>query len=875
MTTVTQVQLDNGLRVILKETHTAPVVSTWLWYRVGSRNETEGATGLSHWVEHMMFKGSSQFPKGSIMREVNRHGGFVNAMTSNDFTAYYTTLPSDWAELALRIEANRMTSALFDPDEVAAERTVIIAEREGSENDPRYVLAEQLMACAFGIHPYHHQTIGWKQDLLNITREQLYTHYRRYYVPNNAILVIVGDFNKDHLALVERYLSAIPAGPDPDQIVRQEPPQRGERRLKLRMPGSAPSIRVCHRTPSVSHPDYMPLVILDAVLSGGKAMFAFGSSPARSARLYRALVEKELANSVGSSYQPSLDPYVLTVGATVRDGRQPEELEQALLAELQRLCQEPVEERELAVAIRQTQAQFAYSSESVADQALTLGFLEIVDDHQRMPRILDELRAVTPDDVQRVAQTYLQEDNRAVGWFLPAAPGGASAHGGPAAHWQPPHNGRCFFSWKAAQTHFNSISPENVHRSQLANGATVLIKENPVSASVAVEGYLNAGSVHDTDETLGRAAFVAPMLRRGTARHTFQQLDVILDSVGASLSLTAGRDEMGFGGRALAEDVDLLIDLLSDMLLHPSFPQQEIDKLRGQLLTHLGILDMDTGYRADRAFMSALYPKDHPYARPVVGTRETLSTLTRESLIAFYSEHYHPSSLVISVVGAIDTGNILGALKTSLGQWQVVGMPPARHIPPAQTPAGIIQRRVHLPAKSQVDMILGVVAMPRRSPDYYAAMMANIILGHLGMMGRLGTNVRDEQGLAYYVSSGLRPGHGPYPWNVVAGVNPGKIDQAIEGILYELERLRDEPVSDQEFEDCKTFLTGALPLRLETNEGIAGFLLNAQEYELGLDYLQRYPSIIGAVTREEIQQVARKYLTPERYVLAMAGTFAE
>ncbi len=418
--TVHELILDNGLKVLLKEVHASPIVSTWMWYRVGSRNEIEGATGLSHAVEHMLFKGSSQFPKGTIMRVVNRYGGVVNAMTSHDFTAYYTTLPSNRAELALQIESDRMVNAAFESDEVDAERTVILAEREGAENEPSYMLWEEMLASAFRVHPYHHQTIGWKADLMRMTRDALYAHYRQYYVPNNAVLVIVGDLDTDACTkLVKRYFEPIPAGGVPTPVVREEPPLMGERRVILRMPGAPTLVRVAYHAPPVSHPDYVPLVILDAVLSGGKAMFAFGDSQARSARLYRALVETQLASSASSSYQPSLDPFILSLGATVRDGRDPAAVESAMLAEIARLQNESVVPEELSVVIRQTQAQFAYASESVSNQALTLGLLEMVNTHHRMETIFDELNQVTPDDVLRVAQTYLTEQNRIVGWCLP------------------------------------------------------------------------------------------------------------------------------------------------------------------------------------------------------------------------------------------------------------------------------------------------------------------------------------------------------------------------------------------------------------------------------------------------------------------------
>ncbi|MBN1401406.1 MAG: insulinase family protein [Anaerolineae bacterium] len=878
-----QAQLGNGLRVILKEIHSAPVISTWLWYRVGSRNEVEGHTGMSHWVEHMMFKGSRRFPKGSIMRTVDRNGGYVNAMTSFDFTAYYMTLPSDRAELALEIEADRITGALFDPAEVSTERTVIIAEREGSENEPRYVLAEEMAAAAFRVHPYHHQTIGWKEDLLEITREELLNHYQSYYGPNNALLVVAGDLDPErYLASIETYFGAIRPSQVPQSSIRPEPPQRGERRVTLRMPGSAPMVRLAYHTPPVAHADYIPMVVLDAVLSGGKAMFAFSGSQARSARLYRALVETQLASSVGSNYHPSLDPYLLTMLATVREGRELQEVEGALVEQITLLCSEPVSERELSVAIRQTQAQFAYSSESVTSQALTLGFLDMVDRHERMETILDELRAVTPDDIRRVARTYLHSDNAIVGHYIPildeeeGSEQVAVEEGPLAAFWRRPAqldcHGAAVSIASSAARRGATISPETVVRRVLANGTTVLILENPASASVAINASLQSGSVHDRDEQVGLAAFTAAMLRRGTRRHNYGELNQMLDDVGAEANFSAGHDEMGFGGYALAEDVELLIDHLAEIIIEPTFPQEELEKLRGQYLTHLTMLQSDTGYRADQAFMAALYPSPHPYGRPVIGTRETLLHLRREDLVAFHATMYHPLTLTVCVAGAVQAPQVLAKLDETFGHWQVTGDAPCWDVPPAQTPEGLIREIVSLPAKAQVDLSWGVVGMPRRSPDYYAAMMANLAMGRLGMAGRLGENIRDNQGLAYYISSGLHAGRGAHPWNIVAGVNPDDVERAVESILAEVTRLREDGIRDEELDDCRSYLTGALPLRLETNDGIANYLLNIEEHGLGLDYLQRYAEIIHRVTQEEIRDTIRRYLTPDRNVLAMAGT---
>ncbi|MEA3407517.1 MAG: pitrilysin family protein [Chloroflexota bacterium] len=862
--------LSNGLKVILKEVHLAPVVSTWLWYRVGSRNEVGGLTGLAHWIEHMMFKGSPNFAKGSIMRMVDRNGGQANAMTSHDFTAYFATLPADRAELALRIEADRMTGALFDEDEFEAERQVVIAEREGAENTPHFVLAEEVTAAAFRLYPYHHQAIGWKEDLASITRDQLYAFYRQYYVPNNAVLVVVGDVSEAYLDTIDHHLGHIPQGDLLPEVIRQEPPLRGERRVTLHLPGSTRLVRVSYRTPPVRHEDYIPLVVLDAVLSGGKAMFAFDTRQTRSARLYHALVETELASDAGSNYHPSLDPYLLNLGATVREEREPEEVEEALLAQVARLRDEPVQEEDLEVAIRQAQAHFAYSSESVTGQALTLGFLEMLDDYRRMESILDELAGVTPEDVQRVARTYLTADNRIVGYFLPTEEDRDAQAAAPAAD---PWVARYHDAWFYSPARPPTISAETVVRRRLDNGITLLIRENPATASVSMEGNIAAGTLYEEGEALGLSAITASMLRRGTAQHTYQELYAALDNVGAALGISAGRDSIVLSGQSLAADFDLLIDLLAEMLTTPTFPESELRKLCGQLSTRLRLLETDTEYRAQRAFMTSLYPPGHPYARPLLGTRQSLTTLSREHLIDFYKAYYHPQKMIMSVVGAVEAEHVIERVEAALGDWKPDRPPTEQRVPPAEIPQEIVTERVPLAGKAQVDLILGTVGMERSSPDYYPAMMANIILGQLGLMGRLGETVRDNEGLAYSVESYLRSGLGPHPWFVSAGVHPQKVDAAVEAILREIGRLRQEPVPDEELEDCRSYLTGTLPLQLETNEGVAVFLLNLEQYGLGLDYLQRYPHLIGDITKKQIQDVMIKYFPKNRYVLAMAGTF--
>lgn len=414
-------QLPNQLTVLVREAHAAPVASFWVWYRVGSRNEHLGITGISHWVEHMLFKGSQAFPKGVAEKAIAREGGVFNGMTWYDFTTYFATLPTERIELALRIEADRMVNSIFDPNETAAERTVIISERQGAENDPKFLLNEELMAAAFRVHPYGTDTVGHMCDLETMTRDQLYAHYRTYYTPNNALAVAVGDFKADEmLRLIEHHFGTIPDGPNVPLVTAVEPPQRGERRVILEGDGKIAYLQMVFRAPTVHEPDFFAMTVLDAILSGASSLTFFGGGTTnKSSHLYKVLVATELATGVSGSLLPTIDPFVYSLSAVVRAGHTPAEVEEALDTELARVATEPATPEELTKAIKQTKAQFAYSSESVTGQALWLGFSEVFADHTWFEDYIAKLSAVTVEDVQRVAQKYLKRSNRTVGWYVP------------------------------------------------------------------------------------------------------------------------------------------------------------------------------------------------------------------------------------------------------------------------------------------------------------------------------------------------------------------------------------------------------------------------------------------------------------------------
>lgn len=414
--------LPNGLTVHLKEIHTAPIISSWVWYKVGSRNEHPGITGVSHWVEHMQFKGTEKYPAGYLDREISRVGGVWNAMTYLDWTTYFETLPAAMADLSLSLEANRMVNSRFLPEEVDTERTVIISEREGNENQPYFLLGEAIQAAAFDRHSYQYEVIGLKEDLHTITRDQLYQHYQRFYDPANAVLALAGDF--DIAEMMDKILAnfgEIPSKGLPQQNIPVEPPLGGERRVTVSGPGQTAYVQISYRAPSAGNLDFFGLTVLDSLLTGPSSlnMFGSGGTTNKTSRLYRALVEGEISVSCFGTLQATHDPYLYAINLTVHPDHTPEEILQAVDAELKKVMDSPVSRDEIARAIKQAKALFAYSSENISNQAFWLGYPDMFADYDWFENYVNHLARVTPEDVLRIARDYLNPDNRVVGFYLP------------------------------------------------------------------------------------------------------------------------------------------------------------------------------------------------------------------------------------------------------------------------------------------------------------------------------------------------------------------------------------------------------------------------------------------------------------------------
>ena len=414
--------LPNGLTVHLKEIHTAPIISTWVWYRVGSRNEHRGITGSSHWVEHMQFKGTDKFPSGYLDREISRVGGMWNAMTYLDWTTYFETLPAHIFDISLALEADRMINSRFDPQEVDLERSVVISEREGNENQPLFLLGEAVQLSAFEHHPYRYEVIGLIDDLKGMTRDELYQHYRQYYQPGNAILAIAGDFEiRSMLSKIDEHFGDIPNGNPITASVQQEPRGSDEKRVHVHGPGETSYVQIAYHAPGASNPDFFALTVLDSLLTGPSSlnMFGSGGTTNKTSRLYRALVEGEIAVSCYGALQATLDPYLYSINLTVHPAHTPEEVLGAVDEELNRILDAPITKTEIERAIKQARALFAYSSENISNQAFWLGYAEIFANYDWFENYIEHLSQVTPECVLQAARAYLSPTNRVVGFYTP------------------------------------------------------------------------------------------------------------------------------------------------------------------------------------------------------------------------------------------------------------------------------------------------------------------------------------------------------------------------------------------------------------------------------------------------------------------------
>ncbi|BCM94369.1 putative zinc protease [Abditibacteriota bacterium] len=877
---VQETELPNGLKVLTKEVHTAPVVYFSVWYKAGSANEQLGQSGMSHLLEHMMFKGTKTRKPGEISAMLQQNGAQFNATTFFDRTNYFETLASDRLELAMKLESDRMVNSLFDESEHQKEMTVVRSEYEGGENNPGSALTKAVRLAAYQVHPYRWTTIGFRSDIENISRDEMYAYYKKYYVPNNATIVMVGDFDTTTaLANVQKYFGSIPRRSIEQSFITPEPEQQGERRVTVRRAGTVGQVEIAYHIPAFGNPDRYVFDVLEGALSGG-----------RTARFFGALVQSGLASSAYAYDYGLRDADLISLSASAQPGKTNAELEKALLAEVEKLQNTPISADELKRAINQAEAAYIFSQDSVQAQGSQLGENAMRGDWRYGETYLENLRRVTPADVQRVARQYMVERNRTVGYFEPILPGAATPQVRTAANTDTPAPINPILLTPAVKT---NAAPQTVAaparptptkstRVVLGNGLTVVVQENHANPTVAVSGaLLSAGAVFDPADKPGLADFTASQLSRGTQTRSLLDIARTLEDVGASTGVSGGQEYASVSGRSLSRDFDTMLDVLADEMRNPSFPADELEKARQQTLAGLEEARQDTGTLSDIAFMNALYPAGHPYHSPTLDEQTAvIKNLKREDLVAFHSNHYAPERLVMTVVGDVDTAKAIASITKAFGRWAKKGNLPAISIPDVGAMAGKAATAnavkpvvIAVPDKAQADVIYGYAGHLKRSdPEFYRVVVLNTIMGS-GLASRLGVNVRDRLGLVYGISSATDASLGAGPFAVRFGSNPQNVDKAVAETRRQLTLAHDQGFSKEEVEKAISYITGTYAVTLSTNAAVAGQLLVAEVYGLGSDYIQKRNGYYQGVTVEQVNAAATKYLDPTLGTLVISGTY--
>ena len=848
-------KLKNGLRVLLLEQRELPLVCSLLCYTVGSRDEGRGETGLSHFLEHMMFKGTRRLKRGEIDAITSRLGGQNNAWTGKDSTGYYFQVASDRWEKVLEIEADRMRGCLLDPKEFEREKKVVLEELRMGRDEPWRVLCQEVEAAAYQVHPYHHPIIGWEEDLVRLGREEMLRYYRRHYGPDRAVLVLCGDFDAaSALESVKKYFERVPPTGSERPFAPAEPPQEGPRRVEVRAPGNLARLAVAWKGVRVADPED-PILDLAAVILGG----------GRASRLYKRLVKgEELAGSISVYNESHLDPGLFWVMVELKEGAPPERVERIVAQEVERLASRAPGKREMERARARVLTGLHFAMEGTYGRAVRYGEYAVEGNLQAMASYEGRVLRASAKDVMEAAARFLREPSKTTGWSFPAGKAGSPGQGGGSLSGAGALPGKrpgslCF---RRGGRRFPPV-----RRAVLDNGLRVLAVRMKGVPVVSLACSIDGGAEFETRPKAGLGNLAGSCLAEGTRKRSGEALAEAVESLGGDLASTSG----GVGIRMGARDFTRALSILDEVVRTPSFPEDAVQRVKGVILT--GILS-DLEHPRTAAFLrfKEMIYGAHPLAFPNKGYPESVAGLTRKDLVEWHKRLFVPSRAILAVAGDIDPGKAVEEVGRRMGRWRdrkvrVPSLPPLERIPG--------RREAFLPMdREQVHIYLGHLGIPRNHPDYYALLVMDHILGKgPGFTDRISRRLRDELGLAYQVSAGITGSAHKFPGVFAAyiGTSPQNKDAALEGFVGEIEKIRRRPPSKEEISLVHQYLTGSFYLGLERTSQAARFLVNLERFDLGLDYLDRFPDLVRAQGPGEVLEAARRHLHPEDLCLVWAG----
>jgi len=837
--------LDNGLKVVLEENHAAPVVALQVWVKIGSADERDEEAGMCHFIEHMIFKGTEKRKVREMAKEIESLGGSINAWTSYDQTVYHVTLASRYGEVGLDILADAIQHSTFDAAELEKEREVILEEIRMGEDDPGRRIFKQTMAALFKKHPYGRPIIGHENTVARITRDQMVSFFRRWYVPNRMVFVAAGDFNRSDM---EKKVREVFHGfkPSEERLPPREIEPEPQEAQSVISYGNFKETYLQLAVPitSVTDEETPALDALAHILGGGEA----------SRLVQRVKLEKRLVYSISSSSFTPRDRGAFIIGATLR----PENVEKAIeeiLKALDDLSKGGVTAEELYRVKVNVESDLVYDRQTVQGQARKRGFYETVTgDIDFEKEYLRRMAIVEREDIQRVIQKYFKGRRWVVSVLAPTEQ-------------------KDLFSSNALQGVVRRVVPPvktldktegpPVFRTVLGNGVRLLVKENRSIPVVSIQAAFLGGVRFETEANNGVNQFIAVMLTKGTQNLTSLQIAKKMERMAGSLSGFSGYNSFGLTATFLSQHFEEAFGLFSEVLRAPSFDKEEMEKRRQSILAALRQQEDDLDRSVFRLFRKTLY-EQHPYRMDPLGTLETVQTLTQKDLKGYYDRWAVPDNLVLTVVGDIDTEQVLQAAQNTLGELKgTFSRPPVGQESP---PQGIRKAEIYS-QKEQAHFVLGFLGPTLDHRDRTALEVLDAALS--GQGGRLFYELRDQESLAYALTFMANPNVDPGFIAVYMGTHPDKLEKAIHGVLRILKSVRDDGLAEEEVERAKRYLIGNFEIGLQTNGAQASQMSLDELYGLGFDHVEKYTKAIERVSREDVRRVAREYLRLDAYVLAV------
>lgn len=860
-------RLKNGLRVILHEDKSTPIVAVNVWYHVGSKNEVPGRTGFAHLFEHMMFQGSKNYD-ADYFTPLQEAGASINGSTNSDRTNYYEVVPSNFLELALYMEADRMGGLLeaMTQEKLDNQRDVVKNERrQRVDNQPYGAAAEKIGEIMFPKpHPYNWSVIGSLDDLSAASMDDVKAFFRQYYAPNNASLVIAGDFDPKQAKMwVEKYFGPIAKGADITRPNPATPSLAKETRVSLDDPlAPLPRVSMVWHSVRQGHPDEPALDILGSVLSAGRG------SRLQSNLLY----EKELVQSIGAGNGTREVAGTFSITALARPNKSLDVIEKEILAELERVKQTPPSADEIARALNQIEAGTVFGLQTVLGKADSLNsnaiFYSKPDLFQKQ---LDDYRRVTPADIQRVAQKYLTP-NRLVMTIMPKPELRNSMN--QAANQTSSKSSDKKATPDASKLPKPGANPKftlpPIQKSKLSNGLEVWTVRQAELPIVSMNLVLKSGGTFEDPNKSGVSSMTASLLDKGTKTRSALDIANELQSIGANMGASSGWDSTNVSLSTLTKNLDKALEIYSDVIVNPTFPESELETLRRRSLT--GFLQRKSNPNAisDVVYQKVLYGSAHPYGRQLSGTEATVKGISRNDLVQTYESTYRPNNAVLIVVGDVDQKMLMPKLEKAFAGWKP-GEVKTGDIPNIQPLQKAAIYLVDRPNSAQSVISIGQVGVDRSNPDYFPIMVMNSLLGGQ-FTSRINMNLREEKGYTYGARSSFSTRRGAGPFAASADVQTAVTKESVAEFIKELNGVRGtEPITAQELEYNKQSLIRRFPSGFETIGGISGQLSSLVIYGLPDSYFNDYISKVNAVTLADVNRVANKYLTPDRMAIVIVG----